>query len=54
MRFAGGAPSICMQHSGNMAIEGSRDTKLGLKKCKLHMRHYSSIVLFFFLAIVVH
>jgi hypothetical protein len=30
-RFAGGAPSTCMQHSGNAAVEGSRGTKLGLK-----------------------
>jgi hypothetical protein len=29
MRLAGGAPSTCMQHSVNTAVEGSRGTKLG-------------------------
>jgi hypothetical protein len=29
--FAGGAPSTCMQHNGNAAVEGSRGNKLGLK-----------------------
>jgi hypothetical protein len=29
--FACGAPSTCMQHNGNAAVEGSRGTKLGLK-----------------------
>jgi hypothetical protein len=29
VRLAGGAPSTCMQHSVNTAVEGSRGTKLG-------------------------
>jgi hypothetical protein len=29
MRLASGASSTCMQHSINVAVEGSRGTKLG-------------------------
>jgi hypothetical protein len=55
VRFAGGAPSTCMQHGVNAAIEGSQGTELGRQYCKLHVRRRCSVVfLYFFVAVVVH
>jgi hypothetical protein len=45
VHFVCGAPSTCMQHGVNAAIEVSRGTKLG--RC-------SVVFLFFFAAVVVH
>ena len=43
-----------MQHSGNVAMDRSRGPKLVIKYRKLRVRHHPSILLFFFLAVVVH
>jgi hypothetical protein len=45
VHFVCGAPSTCMQHSVNAAIEVSRGTELG--RCSI-------VFLFFFAAVVVH
>jgi hypothetical protein len=45
VHFVCGAPSTCMQHGVNAAIEVSRGTELG--RC-------SVVFLFFFAAVVVH
>ena len=54
VHFAIGTPSTCMQYSNNAVVDCSRGTKRGTKQYKLRVRHRQSILLFFFLAIVVH